>query len=352
MDMNFYASAMTNEVCFKLYDSANRPRRAPNQSNNELYNIIQHHLGDTIEYLGEYYGQTSTGYCIIFSDRQSTEQFVRLVEAQQLWFRGLRIQIQMAKHEVTLTLHGVAYTTTESNIEDVLAKFGSVLSISSGFYPGTKCLNGIKYVQMEGSLSNIPSMLDIRGTKVMVSYIGQTRTCFQCSSTGHMIGQCPNVLCHKCGGQGHLKRECVSPIYTSISTPQQSNPWRQGPEKEQIEDLSDIRATDSGMMSLGLDWNSTHRVSQANTLNIHEPSNMYGNSSNTPECKSRCVTLALTQMEVVDHVTLALTQMEVVNHVTLAPTQMEVVNHVKQGLTQMVQDSQQLVEKLAQKLFN
>jgi hypothetical protein len=98
--------AMDNIVHFSLRDSGNKPVTVPSGQREQLYHAIYGYLGDTILYLSEQYGYASGYYSVVFCDINTAEEFVKIVQSNQLAFHGLTLQLHIGQNEVNVTVHG------------------------------------------------------------------------------------------------------------------------------------------------------------------------------------------------------------------------------------------------------
>ena len=170
---------------------------------------------------------------------------------------------------------------TYSAIWDAFSEFGKVYNISSGLFSGTTCFNGIKYISMEKPLTNIPSLFTIGDTRVRVFYPGQVQTCFRCSSVSHLAHQCPSITCFKCKGRGHLQMNCTS-SWVTVSTPIiNSNPWTHREADTQATDLPLRRVEDSGVETLGSQWQQQFMESMVNLTDNFGPTQTCDIGTNT-----------------------------------------------------------------------
>ena len=97
---------------------------------------------------------------------------------------------------------------------------------------GTNILTGTRYVQINDVVNTIPTEIEVGEFQIRVfcdngkteckhcgdtshpSYRcplrpGQTKICFRCYSTSHLVDKCQNeVVCNHCGQPGHRQKEC------------------------------------------------------------------------------------------------------------------------------------------------
>ena len=81
----------------------------------------------------------------------------------------------------------------DRTVKDILTKHGEVKDIKEQWtrayrYPVS---SGVRIVEM--SLKHhIPSRMYTVGNRVLISYEGQTSTCYACNETGHEYQDCPS----------------------------------------------------------------------------------------------------------------------------------------------------------------
>lgn len=82
------------------------------------------------------------------------------------------------------------------DIKKALEKYGEIISVEDEYWSNlyaphaTKIKNGNRIVQCI-IRENIPSFLMIQGTKALITYEGQQKTCAYCNSPDHLISTCP-----------------------------------------------------------------------------------------------------------------------------------------------------------------
>ena len=124
---------------------------------------------------------------------------------------------------------GKSIKIRERNLEMVLRHYGSFTEGSIRDLEDRNCgiKNGIKQVYMHVKKA-IPSYIHIGKNQVRVDYEGQTATCRKCHTTGHIgrkceeavtcrkcgatdhnNAECSNVICFRCGEQGHTANSCI-----------------------------------------------------------------------------------------------------------------------------------------------
>ena len=82
-------------------------------------------------------------------------------------------------------------------------------------WPGTKIADGtrflkVKFTETVQSLPYSARFETALGPEYFrVIHDRQTKVCRMCMQPGHILRDCPEFSCHKCGVQGHYARECV-----------------------------------------------------------------------------------------------------------------------------------------------
>ena len=62
----------------------------------------------------------------------------------------------------------------------------------------------------------MPSFLRFGRFLLRVWHANQTSTCRKCNRPGHVVKNCPNVICFNCEGLGHTSHDCKGPVHCSI----------------------------------------------------------------------------------------------------------------------------------------
>ena len=103
--------------------------------------------------------------------------------------------------------------------EEILAKLeswgvGAVSPIRRRMWPGTKVADGTRFlkVKFNEKVQSLPYSARFEtalGPEYFrVIHDRQVKVCRMCLQPGHILRDCPDFFCHKCGVQGHYAREC------------------------------------------------------------------------------------------------------------------------------------------------
>jgi hypothetical protein len=82
--------------------------------------------------------------------------------------------------------------TPDTKIRQTMAKFGEITEITEEQWSKTyrySVSNGIRIATIHLT-QHIPSIINIDGIRVLISYEGQPMTCFGCGETGHQFQNC------------------------------------------------------------------------------------------------------------------------------------------------------------------
>ena len=104
---------------------------------------------------------------------------------------------------------------------EILAKLdswgvGAVSPIRRRMWPGTKIADGTRFlkVKFNDKVQSLPYSARFEtalGPEFFrVIHDRQVKVCRMCLQPGHILRDCPEFSCHKCGVQGHYARECGS----------------------------------------------------------------------------------------------------------------------------------------------
>ena len=109
-----------------------------------------------------------------------------------------------------MNIFGAPYELSDHMIADHLRTFGLIIGKHWGhFVTHPEVENGIRHWQM---LLDHPilGVVQVGPVKLSVKYEGQPGSCYKCGSFGHPPTNCPNNICHFCGGMGHRVAEWQS----------------------------------------------------------------------------------------------------------------------------------------------
>lgn len=86
--------------------------------------------------------------------------------------------------------------------------------IKRRYHKGTRCADGTRFVKVKfpekvKSLNYLMKFNTVYGPQMYrVIHNNQTKVCSCCYSDTHLIKDCPEFTCYRCGVQGHMKRQC------------------------------------------------------------------------------------------------------------------------------------------------
>ncbi|KAJ8050225.1 Zinc finger CCHC domain-containing protein 3 [Holothuria leucospilota] len=135
---------------------------------------------------------------------------------------------------VAVTVLYLAFEVDQRLVARVLSQYGTVSEMRWCKYTVGELkgiFNGKRQFRME-LVRDIPSFLFMGGSKALIRYFCQPRTCFRCGEEGHEAKQCPNeVRCNLCGEEGHVFDACPTSYSAHVSADVGSAPEPQtGPQ--------------------------------------------------------------------------------------------------------------------------
>ena len=170
------------------------------------------------------------GRITLFDENTKNQLAIKTVN-----IKGNPVKFQNPDSDITnATIKDAPIELTDDTVIAALSNFGHIVpqSMRRGKIRGTNILPGTRYVQINDVVNTIPTEIEVGEFQIRVfcdngkteckhcgdtshpSYRcplrpGQTKRCFRCYSTSHLVDKCQNeVVCNHCGQPGHRQKEC------------------------------------------------------------------------------------------------------------------------------------------------
>lgn len=97
-----------------------------------------------------------------------------------------------------------------------LTKYGEILSIQDEYWSDNYAVHKLKYKNGNRIVTckltkHIPSFITVNGFRALITYEGQPKTCSYCSSTEHLIAECPNKINRNMSYRNAVTGETANP---------------------------------------------------------------------------------------------------------------------------------------------
>jgi len=90
-------------------------------------------------------------------------------------------------------LAGLPPEIQEHTVNEHLNKYGETIRLRDEMWAAAyryKVYNGVRIAEIKLK-KHIPSHMSVAGNDIMISYDGQSPTCYRCNETGHLQSECP-----------------------------------------------------------------------------------------------------------------------------------------------------------------
>lgn len=125
---------------------------------------------------------------------------------------------ELCNDELVVSFLGLPAYISDEDILEKLHGWGvsAVSPIKRRMWPGTRIADGTRFVKVKfnETVQSLPysARFNTATEQEHFRVLHDRQVCRICIQPGHILRECPEFMCHKCGVQGHYARECVKII--------------------------------------------------------------------------------------------------------------------------------------------